>query len=119
VLAAVNDGEDSYILDTRTGKKQALAPTKRCGRNGISRDSEIRATIGDPLWHALYMQRPSLGKRKFSKPTTSVTAKLRVDRVICAWDTASRVEDRTRTRWACAGATPEGNSQLLDVVRGR
>ena len=124
VLAAVNvDGGDSYILDTSTGTKQALAPYEALwpARYPAETLKQIRATVGDPLWNALYMQRPSLGEAQiFKTESFGYYDELRVARVICAWDTASRVEDSNSYSVGITLAqTPEGNFQLLDVVRGR
>ena len=82
---------------------------------------QIRATIGDPLWNALYMQRPSLGEAQIFKPDCFTTYDdIRAARVICAWDTASRVEEgNSYSVGVTLAQTPEGNFQLLDVVRVR
>jgi predicted phage terminase large subunit-like protein len=124
VLAATNvDGSDSYILDTSTGAKQAIAPYEALwpARYPAEALRQIRATIGDPLWTALYQQRPSLGEAQIFKPECFGTYEdLNVARVICAWDTASRVEDgNAYSVGVTLAQTPEGNFQLLDVVRVR
>ena len=124
VLAATNvDGSDSYILDTATNTKQALAPYGALWPQRYPAEAlkQIRATVGDPLWNALYMQRPSLGEAEIFK-TESFTSydHIRAARVICAWDTASRVEDgNSYSVGVTLAQTPEGNFQLLDVVRVR
>jgi predicted phage terminase large subunit-like protein len=124
VLAATNvEGSDSYILETATDAKQGLAPYEALWPQRYPAEAlkQIRATVGDPLWNALYMQRPRLGEAQIFKTESFTTYEhIRAARVICAWDTASRVEDgNSYSVGVTLAQTPEGNFQLLDVVRVR
>src|ERR1700733_8111333 len=62
VLAATNDGgKDSFIEDTRTGEKRFLEPYESLWPEVHPRQEleEIKATMREVMWQALYMCRPS------------------------------------------------------------
>lgn len=60
-LAAINDhGTDSFIWDTRSGRKDYLKPYQALWPERFPREelNRIKATLGEVFWSALYMQRP-------------------------------------------------------------
>lgn len=92
-LAATNDsGEDSFIWDTRTGKKRYFKPYRALWPERYSREDldRLKATLGSVFWNALYMQRPSapeggLFKRENWTYHDNTPA---CDFIVQIWDTA-------------------------------
>jgi len=110
-LAATNDnGADSYIYDTRTKERQFIPAYRELSKRfpRVTLDQR-HADIGDTLWNALYMGRPTTGDDQLFPPE--------------AWGTVDglNVDDFSliMTSWDCASKTNASNDFSANVVVGR
>ncbi len=72
VFAATNDnGEESYIWNTRTGEKQYFPAYEALWPEMFSRETldNLRANMSPVFWNALYMQRPTTPAGEIFKRT--------------------------------------------------
>lgn len=125
VLAAINDGQDSYIEDTRTGEKQFLEPYESLWPEVHPRSEleEIRATMRDRKWQALYMCRPSVGANcLFPRDKWGTLPKLCSPiQINQAWDFASGKAGAKNDFTVCCTVALMNNGRyaVLDVFRGK
>ena len=124
VLAALNDGEDSYIEDTRTGEKRFFEPYDSLWPEVHPRSEieEIRATIGDRKFNALYMCRPDVGGDcLFPLDRWRDLGNVAPMQIVWAWDFASGKSSARNdfTVGVCMGLMNDGLYAVLDVFRGK
>ena len=125
VLAATNaEGKDSYIEDTRTGARQLLEPYEALWPEVHPRSEleEIRATIRDVMWQALYMCRPSVGSScLFPRDKWGVLGKFAPIAINWAWDFASGKSSASNdyTVGCCVALMNNGLYAVLDLFRGK
>ena len=125
VLAATNDdGEDSYIEDTRTGERRYLEPYTALWPEVHPRGEleEIKATMRDRKWQALYMCRPSVGVNclfpRDKWGTVGFTSPIIIN---WAWDFSSGKAGASNdyTVGCCVALMNTGRYAVLDVFRGK
>ena len=115
-LAAWNTGEDSFILDTRTGEKKFLKKygalaNKQSQPYSFSRKQlkGKRADLGDSLWNALYMGSPLEGEDQLFPPD--------------CWNTYDHIHPQAisliATAWDCAAKTGARNDFSANVTMCR
>jgi predicted phage terminase large subunit-like protein len=125
VLAATNEeGKDSYIEDTRTGNRQYLEPYDALWPEVHPRGEldEIRATMRDRKWQALYMCRPSVGANcLFPRDKWGTMANASPVLINWAWDFASGKANANNdyTVGCCVALMNNGRYAVLDVFRGK
>jgi len=125
VLAATNDeGKDSYIEDTRTGTKRYLEPYEALWPEVHPRGEldEIKATMRDRKWQALYMCRPSVGANcLFPRDKWGTLGKHAPIVINWAWDFASGKAGAKNdyTVGCCVALMNNGRYAVLDVFRGK
>jgi predicted phage terminase large subunit-like protein len=125
VLAATNDeGKDSYIEDTRTGEKRFLEPYEALWPEVHPRAEleEIRATMRDRKWQALYMCRPSVGSNcLFPRDKWGKVGNCSAILINWAWDFASGKAGAKNdyTVGCCVALMNNGRYAVLDVFRGK
>ena len=125
VLAATNDeGKDSYIEDTRTGVRQYLEPYESLWPEVHPRGelNEIRATMRDRKWQALYMCRPSVGANcLFPRDKWGTLGNHSPILINWAWDFASGKANANNdyTVGCCVALMNTGRYAVLDVFRGK
>jgi predicted phage terminase large subunit-like protein len=125
VLAATNDGgQDSYIEDTRTGEKQYLEPYEALWPEVHPRGEldEIKATMRDRKWQALYMCRPSVGSNcLFPRDKWGKLGQFAPIAINWAWDFASGKAGAKNdyTVGCCVALMNNGRYAVLDVFRGK
>ncbi|HKV79754.1 MAG TPA: phage terminase large subunit [Candidatus Sulfotelmatobacter sp.] len=125
VLAATNDeGKDSYIEDTRTGSKQYLEPYDSLWPEVWSRPrlEEIKASIRERKWQALYMCRPSVGSNcLFPRDKWGTLGHHAPIQINWAWDFASGKSGAKNdfTVGCCVGLMNSGRYAVLDLFRGK
>lgn len=125
VLAATNEeGKDSYIEDTRTGNRQYLEPYEALWPEVHPRAEldEIRATMRDRKWQALYMCRPSVGANcLFPRDKWGVMGNYSPVLINWAWDFASGKANANNdyTVGCCVALMNSGRYAMLDVFRGK
>ena len=130
-LAAWNTGEDSYILDTRTGVKKYLpkyrALASKFGQKYSFTRRQLegkRADLGPTRWSALYMQQPLSGEDQLFPETVWRTLEhIPVDEIsliITAWDCASKTgEKNDYSANVVVGRFNSGGFIVLDVWKSR
>jgi len=125
VLAATNDeGKDSYIEDTRTGEKRYLEPYESLWPEVHPRSEleEIKATMRDRKWQALYMCRPSVGSNcLFPRDKWGTLGSYAPIIINWAWDFASGKAGAKNdyTVGCCVALMNNGRYAVLDVFRGK
>lgn len=125
VLAATNDeGKDSYIEDTRTGEKQFLEPYEALWPEVHPRGEleEIKATMRDRKWQALYMCRPSVGANcLFPRDKWGTLGNFAPIAINWAWDFASGKAGAKNdyTVGCCVALMNSGRYAVLDLFRGK
>jgi predicted phage terminase large subunit-like protein len=125
VLAATNDeGKDSYIEDTRTGERQYLEPYESLWPEVHPRSEleEIKATMRDRKWQALYMCRPSVGSNcLFPRDKWGTLGNYAPIQITWAWDFASGKAGAKNdyTVGCCVGLMNSGRYAILDLFRGK
>jgi predicted phage terminase large subunit-like protein len=125
VLAATNDGgKDSYIEDTRTGEKQYLAPYDSLWPEVHPRAEldEIKATMRERKWQALYMCRPSVGSNcLFPRDKWGTLGHFSPIAINQAWDFASgKAGAKNDYTVGCTVALMNnGRYAVLDLFRGK
>jgi len=125
VLAATNDdGEDSYIEDTRTGERQYLEPYEALWPEVHPRVAleEIKATMRERKWQALYMCRPSVGANcLFLRDKWGKLGFCSPILVNWAWDFSSGKAGTSNdyTVGCCVALMNTGRYAVLDVFRGK
>jgi predicted phage terminase large subunit-like protein len=125
VLAATNDGgQDSYIEDTRTGEKQYLEPYEALWPEVHPRGEleEIKATMRDRKWQALYMCRPSVGSNcLFPRDKWGALGQFSPIAINWAWDFASGKAGAKNdyTVGCCVALMNSGRYAVLDLFRGK
>jgi predicted phage terminase large subunit-like protein len=124
VLAATNEGKDSYIEDTRTGERsyfdayEALWPEV----HPRAQLDEIRATMREAMWQALYMARPSVGANcLFPRDKWGVLGHDTPIQINTAWDFASGKAGAKNdyTVGCTVGLMNTGRYGVLDLFRGK
>ena len=128
-IAAWNTGEDSYILDTRTGEKkflpkyraQAKVPGQPYSFTRLQLESK-RADIGPNLWSALYMGNPIATDSQLFPPEAWTyydginTDEL--DLVVSAWDFASKTGSKNDfSANVVLGRSQRGKILVLDLFK--
>ena len=125
VLAATNDeGKDSYIEDTRTGSKQYLEPYDSLWPEVWPRPrlEEIKATIRERKWQALYMCRPSVGSNcLFPRDKWGVLGHTAPMQINQAWDFSSGKAGAKNDYTTCVTVAlmQNGRYAVLDVFKGK
>jgi predicted phage terminase large subunit-like protein len=124
VLAAINEGQDSYIEDTRTGEKQFLEPYESLWPEVHPRSEleEIRATMRDRKWQALYMCRPSVGANcLFPRDKWGTLGNYAPIAINLAWDFSSGKSGAKNDYTVCCTVALMNNGRyaVLDVFRGK
>jgi predicted phage terminase large subunit-like protein len=128
-LAAWNTGEDSFILDTRTGKQTFLPRYKALAKvqgqpYSFSREQleSKRASLGPNLWSALYMGSPISGDGQLFPPDSwgcyDGVNHDELDLVVTSWDFASKTGSSNDWTANCVLArTSDGRILVLDVFK--
>lgn len=125
VLAATNDdGKDSFVEDTRTGEKRYLEPYEALWPEVWPRPrlEEIKASIRERKWQALYMCRPSVGSNcLFPRDKWGTLGHFTPIAVNWAWDFASGKAGAKNdyTVGCCVGLMNSGRYAVLDLFRGK
>jgi predicted phage terminase large subunit-like protein len=125
VLAATNDeGKDSFIEDTRTGEKRFLEPYESLWPEVHPRAEleEIKATMREVMWQALYMCRPSVGSNcLFPRDKWGTLGQFAPIAINWAWDFASGKAGAKNdyTVGCCVALMNSGRYAVLDVFRGK
>lgn len=124
-LPAVAEEDEAVSYQTPLGPqtyRRAAGEPLNPGRIDLEELDAIRATLGEAVWAAQYMQRPTpagggLIKSAWFRRYTE--RPVRFDRVYQSWDTASSAEDYSNfsvcTTWGVIG----DSVYLLDVYRER
>jgi predicted phage terminase large subunit-like protein len=125
VLAATNDeGKDSFIEDTCTGERQYLQPYQSLWPEVHPREEldQIRATMREVMWQALYMCRPSVGSNcLFPRGKWGTLGHHAPIAINWAWDFASGKAGAKNdyTVGCCVGLMNSGRYAVLDLFRGK
>jgi predicted phage terminase large subunit-like protein len=125
VLAATNDeGRDSYIENTLTGDRQYLEPYEALWPEVHPRGEleEIKATMRDVMWQALYMCRPSVGANcLFPREKWGTLGKYAPIAINQAWDFSSGKSGAKNDYTVCCTVALMNNGRyaVLDVFRGK
>jgi predicted phage terminase large subunit-like protein len=124
VLPATNDsGEEAYILDTKTGEQQFLPKYEALWPSHFPREvlEQRRADLGEGLWQALYMCRPSMGANiLFPADKWGIDDRFVPVAIVQAWDSASKAGSANDFSVCCTvGLDNSGRFQVLDVWRGK
>jgi predicted phage terminase large subunit-like protein len=124
VLAATNSGTDSYIEDTSTGVKQYLEPYDSLWPevHPLAEIEEIKATIRERKFNALYMCRPSVGGDCLFPPGLwKELGNVSPIAINWAWDFASGKSGAKNdyTVGCCVALMNNGFYAVLDVFRGK
>jgi predicted phage terminase large subunit-like protein len=125
VLAATNDeGKDSYIENTLTGERVLLEPYESLWPEVHPRSEldQIRATMPDAIWQALYMCRPTVGANcLFPRDKWGVVGNTAPVIINWAWDFASGKAGAKNdyTAGCCVALMNSGRYAVLDVYRGK
>jgi predicted phage terminase large subunit-like protein len=124
VFAATNDsGEESYILDTRTGEQKFLPKYAALWPSHFPREvlDQRRADLGEGLWQALYMCRPSMGANiLFPSERWATNERFVPVAAVQAWDCASKSGSANDYSVCCTLAQDNcGQFKVLDVWRGK
>jgi predicted phage terminase large subunit-like protein len=127
-LAAINNGEQSYILDTRTQEKTFLRPYKSLAAKEsqpYSFSSEMlqgkEADLGPTLYQALYQGNPIATENQMFPPEVwgyvDAIDTSQYGMIVSAWDTAAR--DKASNDPSCnvvIGRRHSGDYVVLDYV---
>jgi predicted phage terminase large subunit-like protein len=125
VLAATNDdGKDSYVESTATGEKQYLAPYESLWPEVHPREEleQIKATMREVMWQALYQCRPSVGSNcLFPRDKWGVLGNYAPIQINWAWDFASGKAGAKNdyTVGCCVALMNNGRYAVLDLFRGK
>lgn len=125
ILAATNDdGKDSYVEDTATGVRKYFEPYESLWPEVHPRNEldEIKATLRDSVWQALYMCRPSVGANcLFPRDKWGVLGPCAPIAINWAWDFASGKSGTKNdyTVGCCVALMNTGRYAVLDLFRGK
>lgn len=123
-FAAHNDeGQDSFIWDTKTGKKTFLKPYKALWPESYPREEldRLRANLGEVYWSALYMQRPQPAVGGIFKRANwgEHEAVPKLDYLVQVYDTAfAEGQENDFSATIDLGSAP-GCFPVLDAWRGK
>jgi predicted phage terminase large subunit-like protein len=121
-LPATNDsGTEAYILNTATGERTDLPAYDALWPSLFPRDllDQRRADLGEGLWQALYMCRPSMGGNVlFPADKWRVFDNVQPMRMVQAWDCAAKTGSG-HDYSACVTVAQLGSGEyaVLDVWR--
>ena len=130
-LAAWNSGEDSFVLDTRTGERKCLPPYRALASvqgqpYSFSRQQLLgkQADLGSSRFSALYMQQPqSLEDQLFPEKVWGTIDEVNADDlvlVVSAWDTAIKTGEKNDfTANVVIGRLRSGGFVVLDVWKSK
>jgi predicted phage terminase large subunit-like protein len=130
-LAAWNDGEDSFVLDTRTGKRKYFSGYRALASvqgqpYSFSRKQLLgkQADLGSTRFSALYMQQPqSLEDQLFPEKVWGIIDQVNADDLLLvasAWDCASRTGEKNDfTANVVIGRLRSGGFVVLDVWKSK
>lgn len=125
VFAATNDnGDESYILNTKTQEKVYFAPYKALWPEAYPREEldRTRANIGTTFWNALYMQRPVAATGGIFKRDnwSYYTKRPEVDLLVQVWDTAfAQGQENDYSACVTMGATTNGQFPIFNAWRDK
>ena len=125
VLAATNDGgKDSFIEDTCTGERHYVEPYESLWPEVHPRHEldQIRATMREVMWQALYMCRPSVGSNcLFPRDKWGTLGHFNPIVINWAWDFASGKAGAKNdyTVGCCVALMNSGRYAVLDLFRGK
>ena len=130
-LAAWNGGEDSFVLDTRTGERKCLRPYRalaslRGQPYSFSRTQLLgkQADLGSSRFSALYMQQPqALEDQMFPEKVWGSIDAVNVDDlglVVSAWDCANKTGEKNDfTANVVVARLGSGGFLVLDVWKSK
>jgi predicted phage terminase large subunit-like protein len=130
-LAAWNSGEDSFLLDTRTGERKCLRPYRALASvqgqpYSFSRQQLLgkQADLGSSRFSALYMQQPqSLEDQLFPEKVWASVDAVNVDDlvlVVSAWDCANKTGEKNDfSANVVIGQLGSGGFLVLDVWKSK
>jgi predicted phage terminase large subunit-like protein len=130
-LAAWNGGEDSFVLDTRAGKRKCLPPYRALASQpgqpySFSREKLLgkQADLGSSRFSALYMQQPqALEDQMFPEKVWGSVDAVNVDDlllVVSAWDCANKTGEKNDfTANVIIARLSSGGFLVLDVWKSR
>jgi predicted phage terminase large subunit-like protein len=130
-LAAWNGGEDSFVLNTRTGERKCLPPYRALASvqgqpYSFTRDQLLgkQADLGSSRFSALYMQQPqSLEDQMFPEKVWATIDAVNIDDlvlVVSAWDCANKTaEKHDFTANVVIGRLRSGGFVVMDVWKSK
>lgn len=124
VLPAINDGgQEAYILDTATGEQKFLPSYEALWPSRFPRDvlDQRHADLGEGLWQALYMCRPSMGANVlFPADKWRTLDRVAPIRIAQAWDCGTKTGAGNDYSVCCSLAQlATGQYLVLDVYRAK